>query len=215
MKRRRVGFVTIKTLFRQYTSEYVPRNFEDTCDVKDIFMCEACLLCLSTMKELREHSDACLYRYWIPGDEICRCSKKRCVVFEIDGRKPASVSYTRRIAQIAKFFLEEKTTVDDLHFFSFIVLFEVDDYGYHFAGYFSREWKRSVTCDNSLSCVMVLPPYRSNGYGVFLIEISYEMGRIEGAPGTPERPLSRTGKCVFRRIWREELLRALHSLIEK
>ncbi|PWU93925.1 putative acetyltransferase [Trypanosoma cruzi] len=100
-------------------------------------------------------------------------------------------------------------------FFAIVVLFEVDDYGYHFVGYFSKEWRKSVACNNSLSCVMVLPPYRNKGYGAFLIKISYEMGRIEGIPGSPERPLSAAGKKVFIRIWREEILQAIFSLNEE
>ncbi|KAH9578219.1 Histone acetyltransferase domain [Trypanosoma melophagium] len=212
MKRERSNDITVKTLFRQYTVEHVFSSCLDLLDMRKVFLCESCLSCLATKDELREHTEVCPYRYWIPGDEVYRCGKKCCAIFEIDGRKPTSVPFTRRIARISKFFLEEKTTLDDLHFFAFLALFEMDDYGYHFVGYFSKEWRRSVTCDNSLSCLMVLPPYRSKGYGALLIELSYEMGRMEGLAGTPERPLSTAGKKIFKRMWREELLRAISSL---
>ncbi|RNF09615.1 acetyltransferase [Trypanosoma rangeli] len=215
MKLARMEGVSFKTLFSEYASEYVPCGFQDTEVQTEIFMCEACLSWLSTAQELREHIELCPNRFWIPGDEVYRCRRRRCVVFEIDGRKVASIPYSRRIARIAKHFLEEKTTLDDLHFFAFIALFEVDDYGYHFVGYFSKEWRKSMNCKNSLSCVMVLPPYRHKGYGTLLIEISYEMGRAEGIPGSPERPLSASGKRVFNRIWQEELLQAVASLNEK
>ncbi|EKF30097.1 acetyltransferase, putative [Trypanosoma cruzi marinkellei] len=215
MKRKRLESFTIKTFFREYMVEYVPCGFWDKEDFNDVFMCEACLSWLSSARELREHMEVCPYRFWVPGDEIYRCRRRRFVVFEIDGRKMASVPYTRRIARLAKHFLEEKTTLDDLHFFAIVVLFEVDDYGYHFVGYFSKEWRKSMSCNNSLSCVMVLPPYRNKGYGALLIEISYEMGRIEGIPGSPERPLSAAGKKVFSRIWRDEILQAIFSLNEK
>ncbi|ORC85493.1 acetyltransferase [Trypanosoma theileri] len=215
MKRKRSNNITVKTLFRQYTVDDVFSGSLDLFDMSKVFMCESCLSCLTTKDELQEHTKICPYRYWIPGDEVYRCGKKCCAVFEIDGRKPASVPFTRRIARISKLFLDEKTTLDDLHFFAFLALFEVDDYGYHFVGYFSKEWRRSITCDNSLSCLMVLPPYRSKGYGALLIELSYEMGRIEGLSGTPERPLSTAGKKIFKRMWREELLRAISSLNKK
>ncbi|RNF25753.1 acetyltransferase [Trypanosoma conorhini] len=207
--------VNFKTLFSEYAAEHVPSGFQKTDAFTEIFMCEACLSWLSTVRELREHTEVCPNRFWIPGDEVYRCRRRRCAVFEIDGRKVASIPYSRRIARIAKHFLAEKTTLDDLHFFAFIALFEVNDYGYHFVGYFSKEWRKSMACKNSLSCVMVLPPYRHKGYGTLLIELSYEMGRIEGIPGSPERPLSTSGEKVFSRIWREELLQSIDSLNEK
>ncbi|KAG8345541.1 putative MOZ SAS family [Trypanosoma vivax] len=216
MIKERAENIAIRTLFREYHADYASgffhSNYENT---NEIFLCEACLSYFPLELDLQQHMETCPHRYWIPGDEIYRCAKRKCVVFEIDGRRPECAAYTRRIARLAKLFLEEKTTLDDLHFFAFIALFEVDDYGYHFTGYFSKEWRKSVLCTNTLSCVVVLPPYRAKGYGSLLIEISYEMGRIERVPGTPERPLSATGRRVFQKMWQEEVLRAISSLHEK
>ncbi|SCU70114.1 acetyltransferase, putative [Trypanosoma equiperdum] len=213
MKRQRSGDTVIKTLFREYQAHSVTGFVQQAIkDTEKIFLCEACLSQFSSLPDLIKHAEICTYRYWIPGDEIYRCDERKCVIMEIDGRKAVCSSFTRRIAYLSKFFLDEKTTLDDLHFFAFIVIFELDDYGYHFAGYFSKEWRKTLSCTNTLSCLMVLPPYRSKGYGSLLVELSYEMAKIEGIAGTPERPLSTGGKRIFSRIWREELLRAMFAI---
>ncbi|EPY31749.1 acetyltransferase [Strigomonas culicis] len=59
---------------------------------------------------------------------------------------------------------------------------------------------------------MVLPPYRAKGYGTFLGELSYEIARRESMIGTPERPLSLSGKNLFRKVWQREVVRAITDL---
>lgn len=141
-------------------------------------------------------------------------ARKVCV-YELDGRKPQCAIMARRLCLLTKLFLVDKVTLDDVHFFSFNALFEVDDEGFHFAGYFSKEWKSSSSCINTLSCVMVLPPFRAKGYGGFLVRLSYEIARSESMVGTPERPLSKSGNALFRKVWRDEVLFAVFALEEK
>ena len=64
--------------------------------------------------------------------------------------------------------------------------------GCRMVGYFSKE---KVHCFN-LACILTLPPYQRKGYGKFLIELSYELSKKEGKPGTPERPLSGMPGCA-------------------
>lgn len=180
-----------------------------------IYLCDSCLSVFNVRDHLQEHLHRCGNAFWIPGDEVYRDEGRRLCVFELDGRKPQCAAFARRLCLLTKLFLVDKVTLDDVHFFAFNALFEVDDEGFHFAGYFSKEWKSSSSCINTLSCVMVLPPFRSKGYGGFLVRLSYEIARVEGMVGTPERPLSRSGNALFRKVWRDEVLFAVFALEDR
>ena len=61
----------------------------------------------------------------------------------------------------------------------------------------------------NLACILTLPPYQRKGYGKFLISMSYELSKIEGKVGTPERPLSDLGAVSYRGYWTRALLKVL------
>lgn len=211
MKRCRSRNIEVVTMSHSYSTER-DEVFSAFSEEEIIFLCDSCLRIFKERSHLESHSDNCPNAFWIPGQEIYRCGKRNLSIFEIDGRKHISVCFLRRLSILTKLFLPDKITLDDVHFFAFTALFEVDDYGYHFAGYFSKEWQNSRGCFNTLSCIMVLPPYKGKGYGSLLAELSYEIGRRELSEGTPERPLSWGGKLLFRKIWREEVMRAVNKL---
>lgn len=210
MKRGRCNQVEVITLRHRYLSNS-NETFSLFSDSNVLYVCESCLRFFNCSRHLQAHSNGCPNAFWIPGREIYRCSTRSVCVYEIDGRKAASNAYLHRLCIFTKLFLNDKVTLDDVHFFVFTVLFEVDDFGFHFAGYFSKELQGNRRLFNTLSCIMVLPPFKGKGYGSFLAELSYEIGRRQQSIGTPERPLSWTGKCLFKKIWREECLRAIFS----
>ena len=92
--------------------------------------------------------------------------------------------------------------------FVFYVFCEVLPDGQEMFGYFSREKQNE---NNHLACILTMPHKQRKGYGGLIIDFSYELARMDGKPGTPERPLSDLGKvrqclgfviCIFSaRIW--------------
>uniref|UniRef100_A0AC35TY46 Histone acetyltransferase n=1 Tax=Rhabditophanes sp. KR3021 TaxID=114890 RepID=A0AC35TY46_9BILA len=131
----------------------------------------------------REHSESheCKLRQ-PPGDEIYR--DKNLSLFEVDGKH--NKLYCQSLCLLSKLFLDHKTLYFDVDCFLFYILCEVDEYGAHIVGHFSKE--RGST--NNLACIIVFPPYQRRGYGQLLIQISYALSARENFVGTPEKPLS-------------------------
>lgn len=53
---------------------------------------------------------------------------------------------------------------------------------------------------------MTLPHHQRNGYGLFLIDLSYLLTRREGRTGSPEKPLSELGLFSYVSYWRHVVL---------
>jgi hypothetical protein len=79
-------------------------------------------------------------------------------------------------------------------------------------GYFSKE-KESASNYN-LACIMTLPCYQGQGYGKFLISLSYELSKIEEKSGSPEKPISDLGQPAFDSYWTEVLLDVFETKTE-
>lgn len=177
-------------------------------DCKTLYLCDRCFRYFQTKIGLEEHLTD--YQDHQPyGREIYRDG--HLSIFEMKGdcqKLPCQC-----LCLLGKLFLDHKTLYYNVEGFSFYVLFEVDDEGYHIAAYCSRELDNDI--HNILSTIVVLPPFQNKGYGRILIALCYEIGRRKQLPGGPERPLSDLGERAFCSFWKDRIIECLRDYGDK
>lgn len=148
-----------------------------------LYVCEYCLKYMRKAKTLKKHKAECSWRR-PPGKEIYR--EEDLSVFEVDGKE--NRVYCQNLCLLAKLFLDHKTLYYDVEPFLFYIICKVDDRGAHIVGYFSKE---KVSAEEyNLACILTFPQYQAQGYGKFIISLSYELSKREQKQGSPEKPLS-------------------------
>jgi hypothetical protein len=77
---------------------------------------------------------------------------------------------------------------------------------WHLIGYFSKSRRYQFEKRQNLSCIMVLPPHKSKGFGRMLIDFSYLLTRRQALTGGPEAPISDEGLVSYTKYWRDVVL---------
>lgn len=169
-----------------------------------LYICDYTLMYSKRRKDLVAHASKYKGPRHPPGRKVYAGSAG-ISLWEVRGRDERL--YCQNLCLIAKLFLDHKTLYYDVDPFVFYVLTEYRNEGHHVLGYFSKE--RTSADDYNLACILTFPQFQRRGFGTLLISLSYELTKLEGKQGSPEKPLSDLGKISYRSYWTWTILTSL------
>lgn len=117
--------------------------------------------------------------------------------------------FAQNLSLFAKLFLDNKSVFFDVTSFLYYLLVCTvpGTVERQIVGFFSKE--KMSWDNNNLACILVFPPWMRKGLGRILMGLSYELSRLEGRIGGPEKPLSELGRRGYLRFWSARVARSL------
>lgn len=172
----------------------------------NLWVCDMCFKYMADALTLEIHKKVCTRKH-PPGRKVYQ--RGAHTIWEVDGAKDKL--YCQNLSLFGKLFIDVKTLFFDCDNFLFYILTDATPSTDHILGFFSKE-KHSFD-EYNLACIMTLPQYQRMGYGMLMIEFSYELSRRAGKAGTPERPLSDLGLRSYLAYWVATLIRFFRRVL--
>ncbi|TDL28905.1 acyl-CoA N-acyltransferase [Rickenella mellea] len=177
-----------------------------SAEKSNLWVCDRCFKYMRDGSTLELHKRGCEVNH-PPGRKVY--SRGAHSIWEVDGAKEKL--FCQNLSLFGKLFIDIKTLFFDSENFVFYLMTDADSKRDHVLGFFSKE---KVSYDDyNLACIVTLPPYQRQGFGMLMIEFSYELSRRAGKIGTPERPLSDLGLRSYLAYWIATLVRFFRPLL--
>lgn len=130
--------------------------------------------------------------------------------------------FCQNLSLFAKLFLDNKSVFFDVASFNYYLLVHNGPHNSishpeqerrQIIGFFSKE--KMSWDNNNLACILVFPPWQRRGLGKILMGISYELSRLEGRIGGPEKPLSELGRIGYLKFWQARVASTILTVRNK
>ncbi|KAI4125400.1 MAG: hypothetical protein LQ338_004262 [Usnochroma carphineum] len=192
-------------IFKTWYPSYYPEELVGR-DIDRLYVCQWCFKYCRDVVPFLAHRKLCRAREdHLPGQVIY--SKGDFSINEVDGEDHQNLSL------FAKLFLDNKSVFFDVASFNYYLLAHNAPDGPHseqqpqIVGFFSKE--KMSWDNNNLACILIFPPWQRKGFGKILMGISYELSRLEGRFGGPEKPLSELGRIGYLKFWQARVANAI------
>ncbi|KAH6905835.1 tat-interactive protein [Coprinopsis sp. MPI-PUGE-AT-0042] len=175
-------------------------------ELPNLYVCDRCLKYFSEGITWEKHQSRCEKTH-PPGELVYK--RGAHAIREIDGAKQKL--YCQFLSLFGKLFIDVKTLFFDTDNFMFYVATSQTRHKEELVGFFSKE-KHSFD-DYNLACITTFPQHQKQGFGMLMIEFSYELSRRANKIGTPERPLSDLGLRSYLAYWVATIIRFFRHVL--